>query len=343
MQNFDLAEFIDILLCETSSTRQLSESLDSFSEVCSQISGIKAESCFDAWAKDSYLATGLAISPEAAANCVSDYKRSVVFIRAAYQAIKASQSKFTHSKIKVLYAGCGPFATQILPLLVKFTAKDLQLTFIDMHQESLDSVKLILNFFQLNEYDIQLEVDDACLYQPNEQQHVIITETMQKAIEQEPQYQITKNLAPFLISGGIFIPEKIQITLCLIDATKERETYEQFQLLDSDELILQKKRYYIGNVLCLEANKLDNKIPAIPYKQSCGTFKLPDEEHLENFDLVFMTQIQIYKKYQLNEYESDLTLPAFCSGLPPLKQRMKLAICYIVDSYPKFKVSLLKS
>jgi len=352
MQNFELAEIVDIVLCESSSTLQLTQALDAYLKICSQISGIDAKPCFDAWAKDSYLDSGLAISPEAAANCVTDYKRSIVFIRGVYHAIKAIQKKFKHHKLNILYAGCGPFATQILPLLAKFKTTDFKLTLLDIHQDSLDSVRLLVQYFQLDKYDISLEMEDACHYQPKGRQHVILTETMQKALEQEPQYQITKNLTPYLVTGGTFLPEKVQVSLCLIKIDKEKKTFEQFQLLDIDELILQKQRYFLGPVIDLGLKKIDDKFEnrvdniddkktcSVPYQLSCGEFELPENEQLESFDLALMTNIQVYQHYRLNDYESELTLPAVCTGLPTLKQGMKLSIQYFVGSYPKFEVSV---
>ena len=87
-----LKTIADTLLNEASSPADLRTALNAFAQLCSDISGVIPDPSFDAWAEDSLLKDGVAISPEAAAHCVSDTQRTVVFIRAAYAAITASQT-----------------------------------------------------------------------------------------------------------------------------------------------------------------------------------------------------------------------------------------------------------
>ena len=112
-----LKHIADTLLDEASSPARLRATLNAFMQLCTEIGGVVPDRSFNAWAGDSLLKDGVAISPEAAAHCVHDTQRSVVFIRAAFAAIKAAQKRFTNGPIDILYAGCGPFATILLPLL----------------------------------------------------------------------------------------------------------------------------------------------------------------------------------------------------------------------------------
>ena len=77
----------DTILDETSSPEALREALDAFVASCSEITNIRPDPSFDAWAEDSLLDNGVAINPQAAAHCAIDYQRSVVFIRGVYAAI----------------------------------------------------------------------------------------------------------------------------------------------------------------------------------------------------------------------------------------------------------------
>ena len=106
-----LKTIADTLLDEASSPADLRAALNAFAQLCSDISGVIPDPSFDAWAEDSLLKDGVAISPEAAAHCVSDTQRTVVFIRAAYAAITASQTalyRMAPSRFCTQAAGLSP-------------------------------------------------------------------------------------------------------------------------------------------------------------------------------------------------------------------------------------------
>ncbi len=135
-----LKQLSDTLLDKASSPAQLRDALHAFTQRCSDVGGIVPDRSFNAWAGDALLKDGVAISPAAAAHCVNDTQRSVVFIRAAYAAIKVAQARCANGPLEILYAGCGPFATLLLPLLRRFDTNELTVHLLDIHQRSLDSV-----------------------------------------------------------------------------------------------------------------------------------------------------------------------------------------------------------
>ena len=137
----------DTILDETSSPEALREALDAFVLLCSEVTGIRADPSFDAWAEDSMLDNGVAINPRAAAHCAVDYQRSVIFIRGVNAAISSLRLHFSDTPLEILYAGCGPWATLLLPLLGRFPPDEFTLYLLDFHQRSLDSVKLLLAHF----------------------------------------------------------------------------------------------------------------------------------------------------------------------------------------------------
>ena len=87
-----LKDIADTLLDEASPSAQLQAALNAFVQQCSAVGGVIPDRDFDAWAGDSLLQDGVAISPEAAAHCVHDTQRTVVFIRAAFAAVFSGAS-----------------------------------------------------------------------------------------------------------------------------------------------------------------------------------------------------------------------------------------------------------
>jgi len=343
-----LTYIADTLLDEASSPKQLRAALNAFSQLCSDVGDVVPDPSFDAWADDSLLNDGVAISPEAAAHCVSDTQRTVVFIRAAYAAITNAKQRFANAPIEVLYAGCGPFATLLLPLLANFRPGELVVHLLDIHQRSLDSVALLIRHFDLEGHRISYVKDDACHYQHSSNLHVIIAETMQKSLEQEPQFAVTANLAPQLHARGIFIPQKIEVSLCLAKLEDERSAVQRGDALDPNALQATGERHALDTVLCLTPEQ------AVTLKQqacqnSHGLLELnpihvtlPAITNLNTFDAVLFTRIQAFEQHRLLDYESEITLPLRCNEFTPLKAGEQYKVCLQIGSYPKFSVTRVR-
>lgn len=339
----NLTQIGDSLLDEASSTAQLRAALDAFALLCSDVGGVVPDRSFDAWAGDSLLADGVAINPEAAAHCVKDYQRSVVFVRAVYAAIKTARKRFANSPIEVLYAGCGPFATLLLPLLGRFNAGEIEVHLLDAHQRSLDSVGLLIKHFGVHTHNIHSVQGDACHYQHPGKPHVIIAETMQKSLEQEPQFAVTANLAPQLQTKGIFIPQKIEVELCLANLDDETAAFKRGDALNPDTLVEAGKRHPLATVFCL----IPEQAAALK-QQGCpsgstGLLELnpvhvtiPPVANLDNFDALLYTRVQAFEQHQLLDYESEITLPLRCNELTPLRAGVSYRVSFQLGSYPKF-------
>ena len=170
--------------------------LDEFLNICAQVSGVTPNRSFNAWADDSFLPSGVAINPQAAAHCVTDYRRSVVFMRGLFTGLQCCLARFPGRPLRVLYAGCGPYATLMLPLLPRFKPGQLDVTVLDIHQRSLDSVQNLLRHFDLLAHPVHAVRADASSYRHSQPLHLVVAETMQKSLEQEPQLAVTCNLAP---------------------------------------------------------------------------------------------------------------------------------------------------
>ncbi|MEH6582293.1 MAG: hypothetical protein V7754_10190, partial [Halioglobus sp.] len=315
----------------------LREALDEFSALCASISGIEPGPSFDGWGEDAMLGTGVAINPQAAAHCVKDYRRSVVFIRGVYAALKVLRKRFPDTPIQVLYAGCGPFATLLLPLLGRFHAGVLDITLLEIHRRSLDSVGHLIDHFGFTAHAIEFAQVDASHYQHHSKPHLVIAETMQKALEQEPQLAVTANLAPQLCTGGILIPEKIEVELCL--APHQQET--QMILRDGD-LPHSTKRHSLGTLIELTAHSraLFGQLESSSDELGLAEIRVPRLAGCDQYDLVMYTRIDVFAHHGLGEYESEITLPLKCHDVPLLSGGELLGVRYQLGAYPKIGITV---
>lgn len=333
----------DSILDESCSQQQLEKALDEFAHLCSEASGIKPDPGFDAWAQDSFLDQGVAINPQAAAFCIKDYQRSTMFIRGLYAAINSAQQRFSGAPIKLLYAGCGPFATQLLPLLTRFQGGELQVQLIDIHQQSLDSVSQLLKHFELRHHGIELTRADACSYQHPSALHIIIAETMQKSLEQEPQFAVTAQLAPQLCARGIFIPQQIDVELCLAHWQDEQQAWERGEAIEPQVLEAAGLRYPLASLFTLLPGQAASQLQSARHNTlsdkmeiAGGLIEIPAIAKLQDFDPLLLTRIRVFEDYRLDDYQAEISLPYRVPELMPLSGGAVYECCYELGTYPRF-------
>lgn len=338
----------DTILDETSSPQALREALNTFTTACSNISGILPDPSFDAWAEDSLLPSGVAINPEAAAHCVQDYQRTVIFIRGVYAAICALKLHIADTPLEILYAGCGPFATLLLPLLGRFSPSDLRITLLDVHHRSLDSAELVLESLGLDAHSVSTVRGDACVYKHPEKLHLIVAETMQKSLEQEPQFAVTANLAPQMFTEGIFIPQRIDVSLSLADLEKEKILYDNPDMRNPTSPENIPDRYPIATLCTLSPDNAYTQHQAAQTNPHTDKLELPPTivnipriNGIARFNATLFTRIIVYEQYCLQEYEAEITLPMRCYELEPLSGGERYTVSYQLGTYPKFNFKLL--
>jgi hypothetical protein len=338
------------ILNEMSSAETLCAAINAFVQTCSTATGITPDPSFDAWAEDALLDGGVAINPQAAAQCALDYQRTVVFIRGVYAALIDLRARFPTTTLKILYAGCGPYATLLLPLLAKFAPGELRASLLDTHQESLDSVAQLLNRFGLSTYNVDLIQGDACHYQHPEKLHLIIAETLQKALEQEPQFAVTAHLAPQLLPAGVFIPQEIEVDLCLADLATEQAIFTERQRSNLGTLKERDQRYPIATLCTLSPEQAPTQLRLARHNAVTKKLELaeqavsiPADVDLNGLEAALFTRILVFGEHGLNDYEAQITLPLKCHALMPLVNGANYRVSYQLGSYPMFSFEHVKS
>lgn len=286
---------------------ELREAAIKLHSLFSDAAGMNDEAIRRADSPDVFLPSGKAISPAQAAMCVLDFARTAKFLRGINGALLELQKRFPGERLEILYAGCGPFATLAVPLAARFDAGEIQFTLLDVHEDSLESARRIFRFFGLADYAGDFIRSDAATYVHPIAPHLIITETMQRALEKEPQVAVTLNLAPQLRRNGIFIPERITVDGYLYEPQKEflilpAESNESaFDNLESERV-----RIHLGRIFEVTAGKSfeiseNNHLPTV-------AVDIPQAAD-ENLKLMLSTRVEIFDAVALEEYESAITYP----------------------------------
>jgi len=345
--SFDLLALADTLLNSQLRFDHRCGALDDFAEHCAAVSTITPDRTFSAWAEDSVLASGVAINPAAAAYCLKDYQRTLQFIAGIQAALCDLERRVPPGPIRVLYAGCGPFATLLMPLLAKWSASRVECHLLDIHAQSLCSVQALVANFELGPISLNYHCADATHWQTELTFDLIIAETMQKALEQEPQLAVTAHLSNLLKPQGIFIPEQITLTLWAAHWDQEQRYSQQQCPADLPPLVEEFERHYLHCALELRADTVQSLQPRPDPRAiavsiiDLGQFTVPDTIPKGQFDLIVGTTLHIYAGVHLYEYDCDLTRSYKFYECSPLATGQTFRVYYELTAYPRLRIDTL--
>lgn len=237
------------------------------------------------------LPSGKAISPSGAAHCLLEMKRTAIFLRGIKQAID-SKIQSADKLIRILYAGCGPYATLVIPLLNYYPEGRVIVTFLDVNRVSLSAAEKLITQLGLEEYVEQFVLADATTYKVDKSYDVIISETMQSGLKKEPLVAIAQNLIPQCSPDTIFIPEQITIDAYL----HRRGVWDGDKLLEAGGETSHLCELFTVTKTNLDSSKY-RKIVTLPQKS-----KKP-------YDLFLYTTINVFGNEVLGLNDCSLNLP----------------------------------
>lgn len=169
------------------------------------------------------LPQGAALSPNEAAECILDAQRTRKFLAGVELGIRETLNRFPGRRINILYAGCGPFAPLLLPLLPRFSPRRVGVTLLDVQTQSLHTARHIAARLGLDAYIAgALRADGSDCHLPDPC-HMLVCECMDAALGGEPQVAMMRNLVPQLAASAVVIPEQISVHAFLVDMQKEHD------------------------------------------------------------------------------------------------------------------------
>ena len=241
---------------------------------------------------------GKAIGPTWAARCIDDYMRTRCFLTGLVSAI-TDRLQQRPGPVRILYAGCGPFAALVVPLATIFTSEQLQVEALDIHPASIASLNRLLTTLELGDYFSDIHCVDACSYVLNcppgkPEFDLLLSETMKAGLAHEPQLAIMSSLGRQLPLTTLFIPEEVQVVLAL---GSPRLQQGLMMGTSTDACFTD-----VGEVLCLNRRSICD--PDFPKSVSLTI----DPNAPDWFSQLWLeTRIQVYRDVWIPRRASELT------------------------------------
>ncbi len=269
----------------------------------------KARFCIDhsrdLAAGESRLDSGLAISPTLAAMCIRELFRTTAFIRGLGEAI--GDAMRPERPVRVLYAGCGPYASLAVPLMAALTREQVRFTLLDIHQDCLDQALALIESFGLSHYVDGSVCADATRYRipGDDKPDVIVSETMAVCLHNEPQVSIARHLLAQAPDARI-VPQSVSVEVCMLDLSREHVIMPAG--FEGEFPQPARDRIYLGKIFELDAANIlsweglqGDRLPA-------GRVQIPAQPE-SRYQPYLLTRIEVYGENRLQDYDCSLTPP----------------------------------
>ena len=276
------------------------------------------------------LDSGMAVSPLVAAICAREVFRSAAFIKGVGAAVQ--DAAHNDRPVRVLYAGCGPFALLVLPLMALFSPQQVVFTLIDIHPESLRCVRHLIDDFGFSGHVVEYVCADASHYEipPDSIPDVIVSETMNVCLGKEPQVSIARRLLAQAPNARM-VPEAVSVEVCLLDPLKEFAPIDPAQEGQFIEPV--RDRIYLGKVFELDAQNVKRWADITEDSLPAASITVPDSV-LQRYQMRLLTRIVVYGQIRLDDYDSSLNLPQRLPGKPTFAGGEILQFHYKLGAYP---------
>lgn len=335
-----LKQIASVFLKNETDYLELTKTVEAFDKLVTESAGLNL---LDTTHRENiYANTGMSLGTSWAAMCIKDIIRTKKFIKGILEAVETVKDTKT-GPVNILYAGTGPFATLLLPVLATYTPKEVQCVLLEINTKSFLMMQRLIENFGFKAHVKQFANEDATAYAipADHDIDILVSETMQRALEHEQQVPIMMHLVPQLKPNAFIIPECVSLELGLMDigqflsqrASAHEESYHKlgiFYELSKDHIL----KWFS------EHKKLEEV-----YHFPEATFKIPNKSASKFRELVVRTEITVFDDTEILINESGLTTPLILDDLPKATEDLCVKIHYKVDKKPglEYEVFLVPS
>lgn len=327
--NIKLKAITAVFLEEETDYLKLSAAVKEYKSLLTEISEMEDD---DAGRKNIYFDNGKALGAAWAAMCVDDLMRTKRFIKGLYEAVCfLKESK--KGPIHILYAGSGPFAALILPLITRFKESEIQFTILEINPLSFAAVQKVISKLGVAGYIQSIENADATKYVINKSTPVdiVLSETMQHALKKEQQVPIMINLLSQLADDVLMIPQQIVLHTGLLKSHNLEETVLPGQEADYYKKtgeIFELSKKSIAEFIAKQNQEGELIFPEV-------TIQLTPEITAGYNRLAIFTEIQVFETERLCINESGLTIPLMLCDIQHINHKeISIKLQYKIDVEP---------
>ena len=263
--------------------------------LCCELAGLRPDAT-DLDDEPTPLPQGRALGPLSAARCLLDFARTGAFLRGLRAAVDQARSS-GGGPVEVLYAGCGPFAPLFLPLTTVLPPGSTRFTLLDLHPRSVAVAARLVEACGAGPWLAGLHAADAFAFEPEQPVHVAVVETMQRALEHEPQAALMARLAALLEPGGLLLPENVELDVALADLARELGPEAR-------------RREPLGTLLRLARASLAGGAAPAETSLACVVPDAAEPGHA-----LVLTRVRVFGGESLGDYDSGITYPLVLHGL----------------------------
>jgi hypothetical protein len=279
---------------------------------------------------------GIAIGTFWAASCIQDSLRTRQFIKGIEMAIKEMQAEGKQPLI--FYAGTGPFASLLLPIILRYP--ELRYQLLEINADSLAILKHIFETLHLTEMNVEFIHGNATSYSFNKENalpDIIVSETMQNALEQEQQVLVFDNLSRQTPPDCAFIPETIEIFI---------GSCNQANIIKTNATDFFEKHSKIFEVSrnALEAKNWQKSVTTneLIFPQVKSKLQQRNDQNIDH--LFLLTEITTYNSLSLTLNESGLTAPKnIGSMLNEEEKELTIFSTYQLSPRPTFEIKMVET
>ncbi len=300
----ELKQFVQALFSPTSSFAERRNSVHDMHQLFTSLGAINSLEEPGNLPDHLQLSSGRAIAPRQAGLCLLEPLRTRVFAEGLKDAVDDLLKQFPGKTIQVLDAGCGPYA--LLPLIAAlyYHPQQVQFTVLDIFEENLSSAKTLINELGMGAYFSDFILTDATSWQwpGNDGPDIVISETMNKALEKEPQAAITLNLAAQLPAHGILLPQAVEVSLSKINAAEQNKCLTRVAAQGPDRSLFEED---LGSIFILDKA---TSVASDTLHPLCSKV-IPGDYEEAVHKIQYSTAITVYKNHRLQWSDCSLTLP----------------------------------